>query len=572
MVLVKNNKFLFGSMVLLSVLLGLISPVLLLAQTDLVSKVDRVVGGELQISDLYAPLILNFLLMISMNLNLVYDYLNLKITNRVELMNIKRIRDILQGISFSAFEDSTVYDKIKYLGNNNIYESELNLVLQVFKFVISTIFYIAILLQYSWVLPIMIFAFVPVTVFFSSKYSRKFYRKTFSLAADERAARYKAEILRQREYAKEVRIYRSGKSILADWEEKMKAYNGLFLKNLLKYTAISKGISISRFAVIFLNLLFVLYLLCIGNISVAVFVVLSTHLLNIDVIGSVTKIVDDVTKIKVTNEITNELSEYEEKKKEQKFTYGTKIEIEFRDVYFNYPNREEPVLKGVSFKIYSGESYVLVGENGAGKSTVIKLMLGLYKPVKGAILINGVDTKYIPDKILTQILGCTFQDFAQFALSMKENIGFEMDIEEIRRKTEFLDIDRISEDFEKRYDTLLGKIYGNAMDLSGGQWQKIAIARAFVNWKKVMIFDEPTAALDPVTEIETFTEILENSGNSLLLLVTHRLGISTKVNKIIVLDNGIISEYGDYGHLMEAKGKFYELFESQRQLYIKKEA
>ena len=567
-----KHKFLFGSMVALSIMLGVISPVLLLAQTELVNRVDRVVNGQLQLSALYVPLILNFVLMLGTNLNLLYDYLNLKVTNIIETMNVKRVRDILQGISYAAFEDSAVYDKIKYLGNNNIYESELNLILQILRFVISAIFYIAILVQYSWVLPVAVFAFVPVTVYFSSKYSRIFYKKQFSLAGDERAARYKAEILKQREYAKEVRIYRAGKFILADWEQRIRASNSKFLKNLLKYTSISKGIALSQFAVSFLNLLFVFHLLCKGDIGIAVFVVLSNHLLSIDVIGSVTKIADMVTKIKHINEITDELSRYEVKKEEWEFTYGTEITIEFRNVFFHYPNSEELVLKGVSFQIKSGESYVLVGENGAGKSTVIKLMLGLYQPIKGEILINGVDIKYIPDRILTQIAGCTFQDYARYALSLKENIGFDMELEDIRKRTAFLDIDRIAENFEQQYETLLGKTYGNALDLSGGQWQKIAIARAFANRKDVMIFDEPTAALDPDTEIETFKGILENSGKSLVLLVTHRLGISAKADKILVLDHGTMAEYGDFGQLMEAKGKFYELFESQRQLYVRGEA
>jgi len=572
MAFARKNKFLFGGMVALSIMLGVIGPVLLLAQTDLVNRVDRVVNGQLQLSALYVPLTVNFILMLGTNLNLLYDYLNLKISNIIGIMNVKRVRDILQGISYAAFEDSAVYDKIKYLGNNNIYESELNLILQILRFAISSVFYIAVLARYSWVLPAAVFAFVPVTVYFSSKDSRIFYKKQFSLIGDERAARYKAEILRQREYAKEVRIYHAGKFILADWEQKIRTYNNMFLKNLLKYTSISKGIALSQFAVSFLNLLFVLYLLCKGDIGIAAFVVLSNHLLGIDVIGSVTRIADMVTKIKHINEVTDELSGYEVKKEERKFTYGTGITIEFRNVFFNYPNSGEPVLKDVSFKINSGESYVLVGENGAGKSTVIKLMLGLYQPVRGEILINGVDIKYIPDRILTQIAGCTFQDYAQYALSLKENIGFDIELGEIRKRTAFLDIDGISGNLEQQYETLLGKTYGNALDLSGGQWQKIAIARAFADPKDVMIFDEPTAALDPVTEIETFKGILENSGKALVLLVTHRLGISTKVDKILVLDNGTVAEYGDFGHLMEAKGKFYELFESQRQLYVRKEA
>ena len=567
----KNNLYLFSSIVILSLLIGIIGPVTMIAQTDLISKVEKVVNGQLSFHDLYIPFILNFGLMVSTNLSLIYDYLNLKIDNIVELLNVNKIKYILQRISFIAFEDPEVYDKFKYLGDNNVYALKLDLILNMLSFGISTLFYIVILSQYSWVLPVVIFIFVPVTAYFTSKYAREFYRKQYSFTADERAARYKSEILRKREYAKEVRLYNSGKFILADWEKKIKTYNHLFLNNLLKYTFISKGISLSQFVVVFLNLSFVLYLLYNGNISVAVFVVLSNQVLRINVIDTTTKIANAIMKIKHVKRITNELSGYEEQKEEKAYTFGNDIEIEFRDVYFSYPNSEEPVLKGVSFKIHSGESYVLVGDNGAGKSTLIKLLLGLYKPAQGTILINKVDIKYIPNKALMKILGCTFQDYAQYALSIKENIGFDMDMEEMKRKTEFLEIDRIAENFERKYDTLLGKIYGESVDISGGQWQRIAIARAFANRKKVMIFDEPTAALDPIAEIETFESILENCRGSLVLFVTHRLGISTKVDKILVLDKGIVSEYGNFECLMEAKGKFYYLFENQRQFYVKKE-
>lgn len=153
----KNNLYLFSSIVVLSLLIGIIGPVTMIAQTDLISKVERVVNGQLSFHDLYIPFILNFGLMVSTNLSLIYDYLNLKIDNIVELLNVNKIKYILQRISFIAFEDPEVYDKFKYLGDNNVYALKLDLILNMLSFGISTSFYIVILSQYSWVLPVVIF-------------------------------------------------------------------------------------------------------------------------------------------------------------------------------------------------------------------------------------------------------------------------------------------------------------------------------------------------------------------------------------------------------------------------------
>lgn len=156
---------------MLSLLIGVIGPITMIAQTELISRVERVVNGQLSFRELYVPFIINFGLMISTNINLIYDYLHLKMANIVELMNVKKIKLFLQKISFSAFEDPAVYDKVKYLGDNNIYALKLNLLLHISGFVVSTFLYIFILFRYSWVLPAIIFIFAPVAAHFSSKYA-----------------------------------------------------------------------------------------------------------------------------------------------------------------------------------------------------------------------------------------------------------------------------------------------------------------------------------------------------------------------------------------------------------------
>ena len=248
--------------------------------------------------------------------------------------------------------------------------------------------------------------------------------------------------------------------------------------------------------------------------------------------------------------------------------------IELRDVSFRYPGTEKDVISHVNLTIRSGETMVLVGLNGAGKTTLIKLITRLYDPTEGVILLDGRDIREYDVTALYSIFGIIFQDFGRYAVTAGENIHYgeiervatDEDIREAARQSNAADY---IEQLPLGYDTPLMRIFDeNGTDLSGGQWQKLAIARAFFADADFLILDEPTSALDPMAEQEIYNEFGKLSKGKTTIFVSHRLSSATTASKIVVMEYGKKVEEGTHDELMELEGKYYELFTTQAQRYI----
>lgn len=246
--------------------------------------------------------------------------------------------------------------------------------------------------------------------------------------------------------------------------------------------------------------------------------------------------------------------------------------IEFQDVSFNYPNSDKRVLEHVSFKINRGDTCAFVGENGSGKSTIVKLLLGLYKNYTGVISINNIELqKYHPDD-LPKIISVVFQDFAKYSLTIKENINIgrthkEFDAYSINDILQRVGLSELVSNLKYGYDTPLGKLRKKGVDLSGGEWQRLAIARSIASDAPCCILDEPTAALDPIGEVQMFEQFGKIMEGKTSILITHRLGSVKLVDTIYVLKNGTIIESGMHEQLILKKGIYYEMYESQKEWY-----
>jgi len=241
--------------------------------------------------------------------------------------------------------------------------------------------------------------------------------------------------------------------------------------------------------------------------------------------------------------------------------------IVFENVVFTYPKTDEKILNGVSFEIKQGQRVALVGENGAGKSTIIKLLCRLYKPDSGRILINGKDIQTVDITALRRIFSVVFQDFCKYTLSLRENVALGdlskiNDGEALKNALKMGLADEIAE-----LDTPLGKIEENGIDISGGQWQRIAVARACLPDSAFVILDEPTASLDPIAEsnmYHSFAEVLKNRG---CILISHRLASAKMADKIVVISNGVVSETGSHDELMSKDGLYCRMYTAQNAWY-----
>jgi len=248
--------------------------------------------------------------------------------------------------------------------------------------------------------------------------------------------------------------------------------------------------------------------------------------------------------------------------------------IEFRNVSFHYPGTNRDVLKNISFVVEPGDTVVLVGLNGAGKTTLLKLLTRLYDPTEGCILLDGADIREYDTEQLYSMFGAIFQDFGKYAFTVKENISFgeitkPMDEKEVALAAQASSADAFIQNLPSGYDTPLMRIFEpSGVEPSIGQWQKLAIARAFYSDSDVLILDEPTASLDAIAEQEIFNQFDQLRKDKTTFFVSHRLSSATIASKILVLENGKLAETGNHTQLMDKKGIYYTLFTTQANRYI----
>lgn len=252
---------------------------------------------------------------------------------------------------------------------------------------------------------------------------------------------------------------------------------------------------------------------------------------------------------------------------------GNEITIEFENVSFKYPGSDKFVIKNASFKIADGEKIAFVGQNGAGKTTMIRLLCRFYDPTEGRILINGTDLKELNLNSWYERTGALFQDFNRYDLMVKENIGIAdpaaiEDQGRIREASEKSGAAEFISELDGKYDQMIGKSYEKGTELSGGQWQKIALARAYMRNPEVLILDEPTAAIDAKAEAEIFRKLQDLGQDKTLILISHRFSTVRQVDKIFVIEHGEIVEQGSHAELMQIKdGKYAEMYTLQAQMY-----
>jgi ATP-binding cassette subfamily B protein len=246
--------------------------------------------------------------------------------------------------------------------------------------------------------------------------------------------------------------------------------------------------------------------------------------------------------------------------------------LEFHHVWFRYPGREDWALRDVNLRIAPGEKLALVGPNGAGKTTMIKLLTRLYDPTEGQITLDDVDLReYDPDE-LRQRIGVIFQDFVKYQLTVKENIGFGQidkldDAERVNDAAERGGADEVVAELPNGIETMLGRWFEKGHELSGGQWQKVALGRAFMRDGEVLVLDEPTASLDAEREYEIFQRFRELTNGKIAVLISHRFSTVRMADRIAVIEDGRISEIGSHIELLARGGTYARLFELQAEGY-----
>jgi len=246
--------------------------------------------------------------------------------------------------------------------------------------------------------------------------------------------------------------------------------------------------------------------------------------------------------------------------------------FEFRNVSFGYPGGSRLILQDFNFHLHPGERVALIGENGQGKTTIVKLLTRLYDPVAGQVLLDGIDLREYSLESLYREIGVIFQDFMRYEMTARENIAVGR-IEEIDNlplmelSAEKSLADEVIRKLPQRYSQMLGRRFDGGVDLSGGEWQKVALARAYLREAQVLILDEPTAALDARSESEVFQRFAELTTGKMALFISHRFSTVRMADRIVVIENGRVAEDGKHDELTHLGGRYAEMFEMQAASY-----
>ena len=484
-------------------------------------------------------------------------------------------RDIIQkykNLDYSCYEKSATYDIISRISKNPGEKLKLIYwkIIEIIKILISLVGLVLVFRQASNLLIVIFILFLIPMLYENYKAGSLWYELYESQTMDERKVAYYERLLTSKTSLIELIIYQATDYIKSLWEkqsEKMLKEKDATLQKVEK-ALLKKSLFATLWYICCTGIL--IHSVMTGHISVGLFIALFNTTLSI--VGTITSLLETFGDFsKEIKEVSYISSFFELKNTESRTGHIDHPihRIRFEHVSFAYPNSEKEVLHDANFEIDLSRSTALVGENGSGKTTIIKLLCGLYRPTKGRIMIDDQDLNKLSSQEIGKLIKVVFQDFYQYELTVRENIGFgnlgELDRDD--KLNNALELVNLKDVKDLGLDRNLGKLEMDGIDLSKGQWQRLAVSRLFLTDTAYVILDEPTASMDPVSEYkmyQLFCSLMKSRGS---LMISHRLASAKMADHILVLKHGNIIEQGNHDDLMKNQGIYYTLFCKQAEWY-----
>lgn len=500
------------------------------------------------------------------------------VTNHVKVKIMNKAKEI----DIASFDMPEFYEKFenanREAGSRPI--QVINSTFSIVSTVISAVSFIVILAAVAWFAPLIVIILSVPSAIITFSYRRKNFRYMRRHSKERRQMSYYSDMLVNKDVVKEIRLFNLSDTFIFNYNKVFAKYFA-GIRHLITVEGIwNIAISLVTTGVNCALFFFIAYTVTLGSGQIGDYSLYTGALTSIAgcVAGLVatsshiyegTLFIDNM--IVFMNEKKHIVSISEQPRHVERHIGHT---IEFQNVSFRYPGTERDVLKDISFVIEPGDTVVLVGLNGAGKTTLLKLLTRLYDPTAGRILLDGHDIREYDTAELYDMYGVIFQDFGKYAFTVNENISFgeinkPMDQNAIQEAAKASAADDFISRLPNAYDTPLMRVFEmNGIEPSIGQWQKLAIARAFYSDSDILILDEPTASLDAIAEQEIFNQFDRLRKDKTTFFVSHRLSSATIATKILVLENGILAETGNHAELMKKEGIYYELFSTQASRYI----
>ena len=489
----------------------------------------------------------------------------------------EQMMDKTSRMDLSFFDSAKMGDKVRHVRNNFLTMMNMSwLVFDIVSAFINLVATLIIVCTYKWWLGLVtLVLLIPFMLYNKKRTERKLQMEKEQLR-DNRKKDYYRDAFFNDNVQFEVKLNNIGSYFIGKYKEMWRKLYKINKAEDVKHNIINTLIMIVNVSSEFLVL------------TVSVFDVVNKHIgigdlqYNLSMVSRLRSqsqtLMNKVNKFLSDNARLIELQEFMEIKPEVEKSGTLKPsnnpKIEFCNVSFRYPNAEQYVLNDCSFTIEPHEKIGLIGLNGAGKSTIIKLMFRFYDPEAGCIKLDGVGLKEYDIYAVRKVFGVLFQDYVTYCLPLREIIALSdfderFNDEKLKKACDISGASEVIKDWEKGFDSVLGRYYAdNGKDLSGGQWQLVGLARAYFKDSEYMILDEPSAALDPISEDRIFEQLYHLSEGKSSVTISHRLSNTTLADKILVIGEGHIIEQGSHFELLRHNGKYAELFNLQASKYI----
>ena len=554
----RNAGAIYALIILESIISALTDPLIIYATKLSVDSIVGFVSGGADVK----PVIFLVLLFAWKELSKFFrNILDIKLEQRLELNLNKSLMNKLSLIAVDEIEKSEFQDKLNQIKDRphlaliELFNSSILILSTVIKVVgIAFVFF-----NISGILGISYLIAAIFDILFTFMAVNKMNKMFENTSRNEREMENVIDILKNKDALYEIKVFKMKNLFLNRFEKYSSAVFKERLDTTLKsqnYLLLSSVVNIVWMGLVILFIVSKLLAKAIGAGDLTAIVTSASSTLDM-----AEDFVYEASTVSNNGYIANTLFyilSYDERKVEKSSKYGD--DIEFSHVSFKYPGTEKMVLNDLSFRINKDKVTAIVGENGAGKSTIIKLVAGLYEPTEGSVKISNMNPYSMSNEDISNELSIVFQDFKNYEISLRDNILFGKagDISEDLR---LLELDKYSE------DTNIGKLEEDGVYLSGGENQKLALARAIQKKSDFLIFDEPTASMDPMVEAKMYDNILKVLKNRGAIIITHRLVLSKLADDIIVLNEGRIIERGSHEELMKKGGIYKQMYDEQSGWY-----
>lgn len=434
---------------------------------------------------------------------------------------------------------------------------------------------VCIIVSYVWWAALLIIIVSIPMFYLSMKSGEAAYEVNQNVTKYKRAFEYLGNVLMGRDAVQERTVFDYASYVDDKWEEQYGIATEMVLEGYRKwYAKLELGSMLTAVVSAFIIVVLVVPAIQ-GAISIGMFISLVNACFSLvnSMSWEMRNYIDTLAQHRA---FLKELKIYVQLEEKEGATKGKKedmkfFSLEFRHVSFKYPGSDKYILNNMSFHMKEGLHYAFVGKNGEGKTTVLKLLTGLYDDYEGEILINGREIRNYDAEELKGFYSVVYQDFAKYAVSLKENIilgNKNASDEMISEAVKLFSLENVIGSMPKGIDNPLGKVAENSVDISGGEWQRIALARAYVNSAPIHLMDEPTAALDPISECQIYNDFQKLSKGRTTIIISHRLASVKLADEIFVIDGGKVIEAGSHEGLMGMNGLYFQMFESQRSWYL----